>query len=156
MDNGKGFQEISEEMLLVLEQTHRFTKTKWTSVFNISYIGFGHRTNDDKMKITRKKAKEILRQDMKNLSQKISKDLGRQIPQQHFDVFCHIAYDFSIQALKNSSLYIRYKDNTLNNQEISLIMIWAKIKGEYSQAMLYRRQHDIRIFSSRDYKVDIK
>lgn len=153
----KGFQTISEDMIKTIENTHRFTTVAWTSKFDITTIGFGHRIEKEStIKITRKKAKILLEEDLKVIAKGISKLLKREIPQHHFDVFCHIAYDYSISAVRNSSLLFRYLNSSLNNEEVSLIMIWTKIKGIHSRAMIYRRQHDIKIFSSKNYEVDMK
>ena len=153
----KGFQIVSKEMIKTIENTHRFTTVAWTSKFDITTIGFGRKIEKEStLKITRKKARTLLEEDLKTISKGINKLLKKEIPQHHFDVFCHIAYDYNLSAVKNSSLLFRYLDSSLNNEEVSLIMIWTKIKGIHSRAMIYRRQHDIRIFSSKNYEVDMK
>lgn len=152
----KGFQTISLEMIKIIERTHKFTTQPWTSVYGITYIGFGHKNLLPLQKISRLKAKELLRKELEDISLKLTKLLKKEILQQHFDVFCHIIYDHSFTAFKNSSLYLEYLEDNLYKDVTSNIMIWSKIKGNYSQAMIYRRQHDLRVYKDKNYEVKTK
>lgn len=156
MQKRKGFQTISPSMVKLIKETHKYTTIPWTSKFNITYIGYGHKiTKTDKLsKLTKRKAEELLEKDLEDVSNTISKFIGKKIHQHHFDVFCHIAYDYSFQTLKNSSLFIEYLNGELQDKEVRYIMIWSKIKGVISLSMLYRRDHDVRVFMNNQYKVE--
>lgn len=158
MNNRKRTQSISPSMIKLIKETHKYTTAPWTSKFNISYIGYGHKiTSKDKFtKLTKKKAETLLEEDLQKLSASISKYIGREIHQHHFDVFCHIAYDYSLHSLKNSSLFIAYLKGELKEDAVRYIMIWSKIQGIISLSMLFRRNHDIQVFMNNQYKVERK
>lgn len=156
MEKGKGFQTVSLEMVHLIKKTHKYTTKPWTSVHGITYIGFGQQVKTEIDKITKKKAEEMLNKELTNIAKNISSDLGKDIPQHIFDVFCHIAYDFNVKGLKNSSIYLLFKQGNLKSDEVSHIMKWSKIKGNPSSAMMYRRTHDVNIFLLQKYEVDTK
>lgn len=155
--------KVSDEMKEVMMKTHKFTTTSWTSVFDITYIGYGHRVETGEVfekKLTKLKASHLLDSDMERIEKQVSNLFdNKEIPQQHFDVFCHIVYDYSYKGFKISRLYLMYKEALIKGIElkcsmIPYIMIWSKIKGHYSKAMAYRRQTDIKIYTSLDYRTE--
>jgi GH24 family phage-related lysozyme (muramidase) len=152
--------KISEDMKDVIRKTHKYSTIPWTSTFDFTYIGYGHRITTEAFdkKISKAFALLVLEKDLERIEMQVSSLFTKDIPQHHFDVFCHIVYDFSYKAFKNSRLYLKYnesiiRDIVLKDSMIPYIMIWSKIKGHYSKAMAYRRQTDTNIYTSLDYRI---
>lgn len=157
--------KISEEMLEVIKNTHKFTKEPWTSKFGISYIGYCHTLTNSEieegmiLKLTRRSAHKLLMKDIKRIERFINTQLKSNgtpsIPQNHFDVLCSIAYDIGNVGLKNSTFFKEYKNGLLNDPA-SRIMVWCYIKDQLSLAMKYRREIDLQIFTISNYNITRK
>lgn len=154
--------KVSEEMLDVIKNTHKFTKEPWTSKFGISYIGYCHTLtpsdieDSEVLKLTRRSAHKLLMKDIKRIERFINTQLKSNgtpsIPQNHFDVLCSVAYDIGNVGLKNSTFFKEYKNGLLNDPA-SRIMVWCYIRDQLSLAMKFRREIDLQIFTKSDYNI---
>ena len=128
------------------------------------YIGYGHIIPVNKVKefigvkITKKRAEELFEKDMWNCQSFVNKTIGLQghcfredIPQNHFDVMCHIRYDIGeSKLLKDSSFFLLYKKGLIA-ESAERIMVWKKYKGNYCSSLFNRRKLDYQIFTTNDY-----
>ena len=144
---------LSEEMFEVIKSTHKFTKEPWMSKFGITYIGYCHTVVREQPRTTRRKAEVLLRKDIRRIENYINNLLDNQdIPQNHFDAMCSLAYDIGNPALKNS-LFFKYYKKGLIVEACSRIIVWSYIKDQLSLAMQYRRNIDFNIFNESDYNI---
>ena len=110
------------------------------------------------VKITKKMAEELFEKDMWNCQSFVNKTIGLQghcfredIPQNHFDVMCHIRYDIGeSKLLKDSSFFLLYKKGLIA-ESAERIMVWKKYKGNYCSSLFNRRKLDYQIFTTNDY-----
>lgn len=144
---------ISEEMLNVIKSSHKYTNKPWTNRFGNSYIGYGHKINDKSpLSLNRPKADKLLEKDIKKIISNLNKYLKSDIPQNHFDVMCSLAYDIGWTAFRNS-LFFNYYLKGLHEKAFQRIMSWSYIKDELSLAMKYRRAIDYQILTTNDYDI---
>lgn len=149
--------KLTEEMIDVIKGTHKFSKDPWTSKFGIAYIGYCHKyQSHEDNRTTRMKADKLLRKDLKRSETYINKLLGSiDIPQNHFDVMCSLAYDIGNSAFKNSRFFIMYKKGLLDEAG-SRIIDWSIIRDQLSLAMQYRRDIDYQIYTESNYTINRK
>lgn len=144
---------VSEEMIDVIKNTHKFTKEPWTSKFGITYTGYCHKVICEVPRQSRRKADVLLRSDLKKIETYINKLLkGQQIPQNHFDTMCSLAYDIGNTAFKNSMFFKCYAKGLIEEAG-SRIIVWSYIKDSLSLAMQYRRLIDVKIYTQDDYDI---
>lgn len=150
----------SEDILYIVEHTHKYSKEVWTSKFGITYIGFGKRltkyTLNSFPKMTKPKAKKLLKKDFKLISNRLNKLLNyKTIPQNHYDTMCSLIYDIGFTSFKNSKFFSMYQLG-LYDEAASFIMTWSYIKLDLSVAMQYRRNIDKQIFTTGLYQLEMR
>lgn len=149
--------KISEEMKETIKRTYKYTKTPWTSVTGLSYIGHGHTIKDGEefISLTKKQSNELFEKDMRYVNRVANLLIeSKEIPQNHFDVLCSLIYDVGYRSIKGSSFYLMYKKGLPAEASIR-IMVWSKYRGIYSSAMEYRRKIDFKIFTTSIYDTKI-
>ena len=157
--------KISDKMKEAIKRSRKFSSTMWLSEqTGLYYIGYGHIIPVNKVKefigvkITKKMAEELFEKDMWNCQSFVNKTIGLQghcfredIPQNHFDVMCHIRYDIGeSKLLKDSSFFLLYKKGLIA-ESAERIMVWRKYKGNYCSSLFNRRKLDYQIFTTNDY-----
>lgn len=157
--------KISDKMKETIKKSRKFSSTMWLSEqTGLYYIGYGHiipvnRINDFiGVKITKKTAEALFEEDMWNCQSFVNKTIGlkghcfkEEIPQNHFDVMCHIRYDIGeSKLLKDSSFFLLYKKGLIA-ESAERIMVWKKYKGNYCSSLFNRRKLDYQIFTTNDY-----
>ena len=177
--------KISQEMRDIIKKSRKLQRTLWKSEqTNMHYIGYGHLVNDkdvDKYllkKMSKKEAEALLEDDLKSCEKFVNsffelddEDKRRSygiktIPQNHYDVFCHIVYELGAcseervssggpSMLKGSSFFLLYKKGLIS-ESAERIMIWSKYKGIQSQSLYNRRKLDYQIFTTNQYKSENK
>ena len=157
--------KVSDKMKEAIKKSRKFSSTMWLSEqTGLYYIGYGHIIPVNKVKefigvkITKKMAEELFEKDMWNCQSFVNKTIGLQghcfredIPQNHFDVMCHIRYDIGeSKLLKDSSFFLLYKKGLIA-ESAERIMVWKKYKGNYCSSLFNRRKLDYQIFTTNDY-----
>lgn len=157
--------KVSDKMKETIKRSRKFSSTMWLSEqTGLYYIGYGHIIPVNKVKefigvkITKKMAEELFEKDMWNCQSFVNKTIGLQghcfredIPQNHFDVMCHIRYDIGeSKLLKDSSFFLLYKKGLIA-ESAERIMVWKKYKGNYCSSLFNRRKLDYQIFTTNDY-----
>lgn len=157
--------KVSDKMKETIKRSRKFSSTMWLSEqTGLYYIGYGHIIPVNKIKefigvkITKKRAEELFEEDMWNCQSFVNKTIGLQghcfredIPQNHFDVMCHIRYDIGeSKLLKDSSFFLLYKKGLIA-ESAERIMVWKKYKGNYCSSLFNRRKLDYQIFTTNDY-----
>ena len=157
--------KVSDKMKETIKRCRKFSSTMWLSEqTGLYYIGYGHIIPVNKVKefigvkITKKMAEELFEEDMWNCQSFVNKTIGLQghcfredIPQNHFDVMCHIRYDIGeSKLLKDSSFFLLYKKGLIA-ESAERIMVWKKYKGNYCSSLFNRRKLDYQIFTTNDY-----
>ena len=157
--------KVSDKMKETIKRSRKFSSTMWLSEqTGLYYIGYGHIIPVNKIKeftgikITKKMAEELFEKDMWNCQSFVNKTIGLQghcfredIPQNHFDVMCHIRYDIGeSKLLKDSSFFLLYKKGLIA-ESAERIMVWKKYKGNYCSSLFNRRKLDYQIFTTNDY-----
>ena len=145
---------ISEDMVNIIKETHPIKLKQFEGPGNTKMIGRNHTGKIllSKDKVTRKEVEEAFNKDVKkvvNLANKLLVDV-LPIPQNHFDVFCSLLYDFSSKYIVVSKMYNYYMQGKILEAE-STIRLLAKRDGQYYQTLRYRRQIDKEIFSNNKY-----
>lgn len=157
--------KVSDKMKEAIKKSRKFSSTMWLSEqTGLYYIGYGHIIPVNKIKefigvkITKKMAEALFEEDMWNCQSFVNKTIGLQghcfredIPQNHFDVMCHIRYDIGeSKLLKDSSFFLLYKKGLIA-ESAERIMVWKKYKGNYCSSLFNRRKLDYQIFTTNDY-----
>ena len=157
--------KVSDKMKEAIKRSRKFSPTMWLSEqTGLYYIGYGHIIPVNKVKefigvkITKKMSEELFEEDMWNCQSFVNKTIGLQghcfredIPQNHFDVMCHIRYDIGeSKLLKDSSFFLLYKKGLIA-ESAERIMVWKKYKGNYCSSLFNRRKLDYQIFTTNDY-----
>ena len=157
--------KVSDKMKETIKRSRKFSSTMWLSEqTGLYYIGYGHIIPVNKIKeftgvkITKKMAEALFEEDMWNCQSFVNKTIGLQghcfredIPQNHFDVMCHIRYDIGeSKLLRDSSFFLLYKKGLIA-ESAERIMVWKKYKGNYCSSLFNRRKLDYQIFTTNDY-----
>ena len=144
--------KISNEMIEVLKNTHKFTRYVWEAKTGLSYIGYGHllKKGEKFTKLTKKECIALFDKDVSYINKTLNTLFKEEIPQNHFDVFASIIYDIGYNMFKTSSLLTLYKKGLLAEASLRII-VWSKYKGIHSDALEYRRKIDYKIFTNNDY-----
>ena len=146
--------KISEEMIKTIKETYKYTRKRWTAVNGLSYIGYGHTIKDTEKfeTLTKKQCVELFEKDIKYVNRVANLLLeSKEIPQNHFDVFCSLIYEIGYQKVKGSSFYLLYKKGLIVESSVR-IMVWSKYRGIHSSAMEYRRKIDFKIYTTNIYE----
>ena len=157
--------KVSDKMKETIKRSRKFSSTMWLSEqTGLYYIGYGHIIPVNKIKeftgvkITKKMAEALFEEDMWNCQSFVNKTIGLQghcfredIPQNHFDVMCHIRYDIGeSKLLRDSSFFLLYKKGLIA-ESAERIMVWKKYKGNYCSSLFNRRKLDYQISTPNDY-----
>lgn len=146
--------KISEEMLQIIKDTHIQHLTCWENTLNEIYVGRGHLLLKEIPKITRKESELFFKKDIRKV-ERIANNLLKginNIPQNHFDVFCSLLFDFEKKYILNSSFYKLYMQG-LREQAGERIMVWSRKQGMLIRTLRFRRTIDKQIYINNDYKI---
>lgn len=146
--------QVSEEMISIIKQTHKFTRTSWEAKTGISYIGYGHTIAKGEVfkKLPKKDCELLFVKDIKRIERQLNLLFKIDIPQNHFDVLASVLFDIGYGLFKTSSLLTLYKKGLIEESSLR-IMVWSKYKGIHTEALEYRRRIDYKIFTSNDYAI---
>ena len=145
--------KISEVMKDILWNTHPEHLTSWLDTQSVCYIGRGHRlVKKSSKRITRKESKDYFDKDIKKverIANKLLKGLSN-IPQNHFDVFCSLLFDYPEGYIENSSFYSLYMSD-LRDEASERIMLWSFRRAQLFRTLRYRRTIDLEIYRNNNY-----
>lgn len=130
----------------MIKSRYKFNKTVWTSSLNIPYIGYNHVVKKTELfgqSITKKEAMILYNKDIKVIENFLNRNLGRNIPQRHFNIMVSLCYDIGTKALKNSSFFNLYILGELK-EAFTYYLVWSKVKGEFSQSLHNRRKEELK------------
>lgn len=142
--------KISIQYKEQLRKKFRFSKSIWVSSVGISYIGYNHtikKSEEFTKSITKKEAIKLFEKDIATIEKDITKALGREIEQKHFDIIVSLCYDVGLKAVKNSMFFNYYLSGDTYNC-FDYYMIWSKYKGKYSQSLYNRRKEELHYIST--------
>mgnify|MGYP003504469414 len=146
--------QVSDEMMEILKQTHKFTRLPWVAKTGLTYIGYGHimTKTENYKKLPKKDCILLFEKDIKRVNKQLNLIFKEEIPQNHFDVLASVIFDIGYELFKTSSLLTLYKKGLIEQASLR-IMVWSKYKGVHTESLEYRRKIDFKIFTSNDYTI---
>lgn len=128
-----------------LKKKFRFNKSIWTTSQGTPYIGYNHAVKPTETfpdRISKKEASLIFDTDIRTIEKFLTRNLGRSIPQRHFDIMVSLCYDIGSKALKNSLFFNLYVAGDIDSA-FKHYMTWGKKNGELIQSWYNRRKEEL-------------
>lgn len=152
--------KISEDMISLIRDTRTRKLSVWKDSVNELRIGHYHRVYAKNNDIELVSTKSLTKIDCEKL---FLKDIDRvqrianvllkgetNVPQNHYDVFCSLLFDFEKRYILNSTFYRLYKQG-LRAEASGRILVWGNKKGTPIKYLKDRRTLDKQIYDFNDY-----
>ncbi|MCK5779877.1 MAG: lysozyme [Psychrilyobacter sp.] len=138
----KNPEKISSSGIESLMKIEKLSLKSYRDSGGVLTIGYGHtsKTVRANMTITKKRALELLKQDLKVAEQGVFNSLHVKTSQKQYDSMVSLAYNIGVRRFRTSTL-IKYHNKNRFSKTSKEFLKWDKIHGK-SYIGLYKRRID--------------
>jgi len=138
---------LDEEGLNLIKKWEGLRLEAYLCSANVWTIGYGHtRTAKPGMKITEKRANELLREDVRKFENLINRIVTVPLTQNQFNALVSWAFNVGEGAVRNSTLIRKLNSGDYDAVPAEL-MRWNKINGQVNRGLTNRRAAEVGLWA---------
>ena len=138
---------LDEEGLNLIKRWEGLRLEAYLCSANVWTIGYGHtRTAKPGMKITEKRANELLREDVRKFENLINRIVTVSLTQNQFNALVSWAFNVGEGAVRNSTLIRKLNSGDYDAVPTEL-MRWNKINGQVNRGLTNRRAAEVGLWA---------
>lgn len=152
MDTGKNMKTSDKGIKFIINEEGGIKTKAYKCQAGVLTIGIGHTGKDVKegMEITKEKAIELLKSDLRRFEETINKSIEVTLKQHEFDSLVSLAFNIGTNAFSNSTL-VKKINARANAEEIEREWKkWRKAGGKVLPVLVRRREREIKMYNNKD------